>query len=115
MRMTSNDLESVAETLVAGGKVMLAADEAVPTLTKRFDTLGIGIKSTEQSRRTHREMVFTSPDAAEFIIGAIMYDEIIRQKSSGGTRLAETLGKCTDEMEAAPESEDDAPHRLDWP
>ena len=46
----SQDLESVAEALVADGKGILAADETVPTLTKRFDTLGI--RSTEQSRRT---------------------------------------------------------------
>ena len=37
----SHDLESVALTLVADGKGILAADETVPTLTKRFDTLGI--------------------------------------------------------------------------
>ena len=37
----SQDLESVAEALVADGKGILAADETVPTLTKRFDTLGI--------------------------------------------------------------------------
>jgi fructose-bisphosphate aldolase, class I len=86
--MTSHNRESVAEQLVAGGKGILAADETVPTLTKRFDTLGI--KSTEQSRRIYREMLFTSP-AAVFISGAIMYDETIRQKSSGGTPLAKTL------------------------
>jgi fructose-bisphosphate aldolase class I len=58
-------------------------------LTKRFDTLGI--PSTEESRRTYREMLFTSPGAAEFISGAILYDETIRQKSSGGTPLAQVL------------------------
>ena len=47
--MTSHDLESVALTLVAEGKGILAADETIPTLTRRFDTLGI--QSTEQSRR----------------------------------------------------------------
>jgi Fructose-bisphosphate aldolase class-I len=60
--MTSRDLESVAQTLVAEGKGILAADETIPTLTRRFDTLGI--RSTEQSRRTYREMLFTSPGAA---------------------------------------------------
>jgi fructose-bisphosphate aldolase class I len=49
--MTSDDLESVALTLVAKGKGILAADETVPTLTKRFNTLGI--QSTEQSRRAY--------------------------------------------------------------
>src|SRR3974390_729508 len=81
-RIMSYNLESVAARLVAEGKGILAADETTPTLTKRFDILGIA--STEQSRRTYREMLFTSPGAADFISGAIMYDETIRQKTSGG-------------------------------
>ena len=77
--MTSHDLESVAQTLVAGGKGILAADETIPTLTRRFDTLG----SVDRAKpRTYREMLFTSPGAAEFISGVIMQDETIRQKSS---------------------------------
>jgi fructose-bisphosphate aldolase class I len=47
--MASQDLERAALTLVADGKGILAADETIPTLTRRFDTLGI--KWTEQSRR----------------------------------------------------------------
>ena len=77
------DLESIAATLVANGKGILAADESVPTLTRRFDTLGI--QCTEQSRRAYREMLFATTGAAEFISGAILYDETIRQESSGGT------------------------------
>ncbi len=84
----THDLESVALTLVADGKGILAADETVPTLTKRFDSLGI--QSTEKSRRTYREMLFTA-GAAEFISGVIMQDETIRQKSSEGTPLAQVL------------------------
>ena len=85
----SEDLESVAATLVADGKGILAADESVATATRRFDT--VGIRSTEQSRRAYREMLFTTPGAAEFISGVILYDETIRQKSSDGTPLAEVL------------------------
>ena len=87
--MTNYYLESVARTLVSDGKGILAADETIPTLTRRFDT--VGIKSTEQSRGTYREMLFTSPGAAEFISGVIMYDETIRQKSSRGAPLVEAL------------------------
>jgi fructose-bisphosphate aldolase, class I len=87
--MTSHDLESVVLTLVAEGKGILAADETIPTLTRRFDTLSI--RSSEESRRIYREMLFTSPGAAEFISGVIMYDETIRQNSSRGTPLAEAL------------------------
>jgi fructose-bisphosphate aldolase class I len=68
--VASRDLEHVALMLVADGIGILAADETVLTLTRRFDTLGI--KSTEQSRRTYREMLFTSPGAAEFISGVII-------------------------------------------
>lgn len=87
--MASGNLDGVASTLVADGKGILAADETVPTLTRRFETLGI--KSTEQSRRTYREMLFTAPGAADFISGVIMYDETIRQKSSRGQPLAEAV------------------------
>jgi len=83
------DTESTARTLVADGKGILAADETPGTLTKRFDALGI--PSTEQSRRTYREMLFTAPDAATFISGVIMQDETIRQKSSTGTPFAQVL------------------------
>jgi fructose-bisphosphate aldolase class I len=81
------DLENVARTLVTDGKGILAADETVPTLTKRFDALHI--RSTPESRRTYREMLVTSPGAADFLSGVIMYDETIRQKASDGRPLAE--------------------------
>lgn len=87
--MANDNLERVASALVADGKGILAADETVPTLTRRFDALGIN--STGQSRRTYREMLFTAPGGAAFISGIIMYDETIRQKSSGGVPLAEAL------------------------
>jgi fructose-bisphosphate aldolase, class I len=87
----SEDLESVAVRLTADGKGILAADESIATLTRRFDPLGI--PSTEQTRRAYREMLFTTSGAAEFISGAILYDETIRQKSSGGTPLATVLSE----------------------
>jgi fructose-bisphosphate aldolase class I len=86
-----HQLESVAAALVSEGKGILAADETVSTLTKRFDTLEI--RSTEQTRRSYREMLFSSPGAAEFFSGVIMQDETIRQKSAGGTPLAELLSQ----------------------
>jgi len=87
----SHDIESVAATLVAAGKGILAADETVPTLTKRFESLSI--PSTEQSRRIYREMLFTAVGEAEFISGVIQQDETIHQKSSDGTPLIQVLSK----------------------
>jgi fructose-bisphosphate aldolase, class I len=83
------ELQSVAMALVAEGKGILAADETVPTLTKRFDTLGI--RSTEQSRRSYREMLFTPPGLGEFVSGVILQDETIRQNSAKGTPLIQVL------------------------
>ena len=89
--MSERNLDGTAMALVAEGKGILAADETVPTLTKRFATLKI--ESTEDSRRAYREMFFTTPDAAEFISGVILQDETIRQKNASGIPLAEVLSK----------------------
>jgi fructose-bisphosphate aldolase class I len=87
--MTPTDLENTAQALVAGGKGLLAADETVPTVTKRLDVLQI--ESTPDSRRTYREMFFTTSGIAEFISGVIMQDETIRQRNANGTALADLL------------------------
>jgi fructose-bisphosphate aldolase, class I len=85
----SEDLENIAPTLVSDAKGILAADESVKTSTRRFDA--VGIQSTEESRRAYREILFTTTGASEFISGAILYDETIRQTSSDGTPFAQVL------------------------
>lgn len=89
--MRTTDLEDTAQALVADGKGILAADETVPTVTKR---LGAGkIESTPYSRRAYREMFFATPGIAEFISGVIMQDETIRQRDSKGTALVDLLAQ----------------------
>lgn len=78
--MNRSDLESVARQLVAEGKGILAADESSPTIKKRFDT--IGVESTEENRRTYRELLFTAPDIEKHISGVILFDETLRQKAT---------------------------------
>jgi fructose-bisphosphate aldolase class I len=85
----NHNLETIAAMLIAPGKGILAADETVPTVTKRFDTLGI--QSTEDSRRTYREMLFTAAGIKEFVSGVITYEETLRQKSAAGTPLVQVL------------------------
>ena len=89
--MARQELEQTARELVAEGKGILAADETVPTLTKRFDASKID--STEDSRRAYREMFFTTPDVSAFISGVILQDETIRQKNAAGIPLTEVLSK----------------------
>jgi len=89
--MKTTELETTAQALVADGKGILAADETVPTVTKRLGASKI--ESTSDSRRAYREMFFTTPGIAEFISGVILQDETIRQKSSKGAGLADLLAK----------------------
>lgn len=89
--MKLTNLADTAQALVASGKGILAADETVPTVTKRFDAQKI--KSTPDSRRTYREMFFTTSSIGEFISGVILQDETIHQKSSQGIAMAEVLSR----------------------
>jgi fructose-bisphosphate aldolase class I len=88
---SGHELEATARALVAAGKGILAADESSGTIKKRFDS--IRVESTEDSRRSYREMLFTTPGCEEFISGVILFDETIRQKGSDGTPLPKVLEK----------------------
>ena len=89
--MNRGELARIARAMVAKNKGILAADESSSTIKKRFD--GIKLESTEEHRRTYREMLFTAPGAAEYISGVILYDETIRQKTKDGTPFPEYLTK----------------------
>ena len=73
-----SELHSVAAQMVAKGKGILAADESIPTCTKRFES--INTESTEQNRNFYRNMLFTSDNIAEYINGIILFDETFYQK-----------------------------------
>ncbi len=87
--MKSNTLETVARTLVAKGKGILAADESFPTIAKRFASLGI--PSTEQTRREYRDILLTTPGIGDSISGVILFDETIRQTAADGRRFVDVL------------------------
>jgi fructose-bisphosphate aldolase class I len=87
--MNPGELTRIAAAMVAKGKGILAADESTGTIKKRFDS--IRLDSTEEHRRTYREMLFTAPDAAESVSGVILYDETIRQKTKDGTPFPQYL------------------------
>ena len=87
--MQVDDVKATARALVAPGKGILAADESFGTIEKRFKT--IELESTEENRRSYREMLFTTEGLEGAISGVILFDETIRQTGSDGTRLAEVL------------------------
>ena len=87
--MNPGELTRIAAAMVAKGKGILAADESTGTIKKRFDS--IRLDSTEEHRRSYREMLFTAPGAAESVSGVILYDETIRQKTKDGTPFPQYL------------------------
>ncbi len=89
METSNATLAATAKSLVAPGKGILAADESGPTIEKRFKALGI--PCTEESRRAYRDMLFTTPEAAQYISGVILFDETLRQKSIFGVLFPQLL------------------------
>jgi fructose-bisphosphate aldolase, class I len=84
-------MESTVAALLSSGKGILAADESLPTIEKRFNALKI--PCTEENRRAYREMLFTAPALGEFISGAILFDETIHQKSFGDKPMPQVLSQ----------------------
>jgi fructose-bisphosphate aldolase, class I len=82
-------LEKTARELVPAGKGILAADESMGTIGKRFEA--VGIESTEDSRRAYREMLFTTEGIGEYLSGVILFEETLGQKASDGRLLPKVL------------------------
>ena len=74
-----NDIQDIAQAMVAKGKGILAADESTPTCTKRFES--INVESTEENRNAYRGMLFTADGIENHISGVIFFDETIRQST----------------------------------
>lgn len=89
MAVNVSELQAIARKMTDNGRGVLAADESTGTMTKRLESLGI--ESTEDSRRTFRELMISGPDIDQWIGGMIMYDETVRQSTSDGTPFPEYL------------------------
>lgn len=87
----TEELKQTAQALVAPSKGILAADESLSTIGKRFAPLGIA--DTADQHRAYREMLFTTPDINKYISGVILYDETIRQWAHNGLPLAKVLSE----------------------
>ena len=90
--MSHEALRETARALVAPGKGILAVDESVKTCTRRF--VAAGIESTPETRGAYREMMFRTPGLSDYVSGAILYDETIRQHAPDGTPLREVLANA---------------------
>ena len=84
--MSIEQLAETAQAMVAAGKGIIAIDESTATIAKRFQ--GVGIENTEENRRAYREMLLTTPNLGQYISGAILFDETIRQSTKAGVPFA---------------------------
>ncbi len=89
--MPVQDLNNVARLLVPPSKGILASDESLGTIKKRFDS--IGIENTEENRKNYRELLFSTSGLEEYISGVILFDETIRQKDSKGKLFTQLLSE----------------------
>lgn len=87
--MNRQSLAEAAECLVAPGKGILAADESVSTIGKRFAM--VGVEATEENRRDYRSLLFTAPGLGDSISGIILHDETIRQRTRSGELLRDLI------------------------
>ncbi|MBK9495155.1 MAG: Fructose-bisphosphate aldolase class 1 [Alphaproteobacteria bacterium ADurb.BinA280] len=87
--MSIEQLEDIAQALVAEGKGIIAIDESTNTIKRRFEA--VGIENTEEHRRAYREMLLTTPRLGEHISGAILFDETLRQSTKDGVPFAQVM------------------------
>jgi fructose-bisphosphate aldolase class I len=90
--MNQKSLIETARLLVTPGKGLLAMDESSPTCNKRFASRGI--PQTEEARRSYRQLIVTTSGLGEFISGAILYDETVRQRTDDGTAFTDVLARA---------------------
>jgi fructose-bisphosphate aldolase class I len=82
-------MTETARAMVAPGRGLLAADESAGTAKKRFDS--VKVESTEENRRTYREMLFTTPGLEQYVSGVILFDETLRQSTRDGVNFGAYL------------------------
>ncbi len=86
-----DELQATIKQMVQPGKGILAADESLPTIAKRFAP--INVESTEENRRAWRALLFTAPGIEEYISGVIEFEETLGQTADDGTPLPEVLAR----------------------
>jgi fructose-bisphosphate aldolase class I len=86
------DLIETARALMAEGKGLLAMDESMPTIGRRFDKEGI--PNTEDNRRAYRELIVTTPGIGNCLSGAILFEETVHQSTKTGVPFIDVLERA---------------------
>jgi fructose-bisphosphate aldolase class I len=84
-------MDQTVAQMVVHGKGILAADESAGTIAKRLAS--VEVESTEEIRRTYRNMLFTTAGLNEFISGVILFEETLQQTNDSGVALPTLLAE----------------------
>ena len=87
--LVSARLKKIAKQMVTPGKGILAADESIKTVEKRF--AAIRLDNTEENRKAFREMLLSTIGEQRYISGVILFDETLRQKTSKAKNFVQLL------------------------
>jgi fructose-bisphosphate aldolase class I len=91
MTRTEDELQATIRQMVQPGKGILAADESLPTIEKRFAP--INVAATEETRRAYRSLLFSAPGIGEYISGVIEFEETLSQHADDGSALPQLLAQ----------------------
>lgn len=73
-------MQDTINKLVIKEKGILAIDESLATIGKRF--AAINIENTEENRRKYRSLLATTKNLSNYISGVILFEETLYQKTS---------------------------------
>ncbi|RWS04438.1 fructose-bisphosphate aldolase-like protein [Dinothrombium tinctorium] len=82
-------LKKTADAIVTPGKGILAADESIATIGKRF--ADVGVENIEENRRQYRQMLFSAEEIGSYISGVILFHETVYQKDDSGKPFVKLL------------------------
>lgn len=85
------ELIRTANALVADGKGLLAADESIGSIEKRFKA--VNVENNEDRRQNWREVLFTaSGEIGKYLGGIITFEEtLMKHKDSKGSPLVKEI------------------------
>ena len=88
-RMEESNPTLIAQSLMAPGKGILAADESDASIAHKFGLFNID--NSFEMRRSYREMLLTAPSADKYMSGVILFDETTKQSLSNGVNFVDYL------------------------
>ena len=82
-----DEMVATIKKMTAPGKGLLAADESVGSVTKRFKT--IKLENNAENRRKYRALMIGAEGIEKYISGVIFHEETLTQKMDDGSSFPE--------------------------